>query len=166
MKIKILLSLLLGIFVYFGNAKTPKTYSLEIINNELKTILDEGFGTSQDGRIIFIKVKKTNTNEYELKISSDGWVLLRNEYNNDELIGFFKYKNAIGIVYGEKKNTFFKKTGKMEIPDYYLQVVERLKKPKPPIDPDIPPIRYDGSVWYYKYKNNKITFDKSEWVVW
>jgi len=163
---KFLLFLLLGVSVFSSNLKTPKTNSLEIVNDALKAVLDESFGTSQEGIKVFIKVKKIGTNEYDLKISSDGLMLLRYEYNNEELIGFFKYKNAVGIVYGEK-GRFFKKIGKMDIPDYYLQIVERLKKPPIPIDPDIPPIRYGGSLFYYKYKDGEITFDRSEWAnIW
>lgn len=164
---KITIFTIFTIFVYSCQAQILRTDSLKIVNDKLKILLDESFGTSQNGIIIFIRIQKTGINEYDIKISCDGLMLLISEFNDAELVGFFKYKNAIGIVYGEKKNIFFKKVGEMNKPEYYIQAVERFKKFSFSTESDIPPIRYGGSVYYYKYKERKIVFNCSEWAdIW
>ena len=151
-----------------------KTNSLKITNKELEKVILETFDAKRENEIVLIRVIKHNDKEYGLKIMKTDTLLLgallKNEYGYSDLVGFFQYKNATGIVYGENQSIFFKKLGEINIPDYYLHTIERIKKSSnlvDSIDSDIPPIRYDGSVFYYKYENGEITFERSKWAnIW
>lgn len=164
----------LGLFFHLNDLKATQVNRLEIVNDELKNIMDNTFGALQKGQVILVRVDKFNNRDYELKIIKENTLflvaLLRNVYEYNDLTGFFEYGGGIGIVYGEKKNIFFKKTGKMDIPEFYLEAIEILKRPYIPIDimnSDIPPIRYDNSVLYYKYQKGQLIFDRFEWAnIW
>jgi hypothetical protein len=145
--------------------RTPKIYKLELINPELKQIIDSIFNSR--GLMLFIKISKYSKSNFELKITCEQTQLIKRlltvEFRNKDLIGFFEYNGMVGAVFGEKNNPFFKLVKKIVPPSFYPIKYKKRNTIKVSefLHSQYPPSRYDGYVMqYYRYINSEMIFDR------